>query len=133
MRLKSKGSCVLDASALMSLINGEPGSVLVQQHLDKACISTVNLTEVLGKMLEQGVPALDAEKALRNLNLEIIAFDEEQVLGVSLLQLETKRYGLSLADRVCLNLGKVLKLPVLTSDKIWQKVSNSEVMVTLIR
>ncbi len=133
MKLKSKTTSVLDASALMSLINDEPGALLVQKHLDKACISSVNFTEVLGKMLEQGIPALDAKRVLDNFNLEIIAFDEEQILGVSLLRLETKKYGLSLADRVCINLGKILKLPTLTSDKIWEKISDPEIKIILIR
>ncbi len=133
MKLKSKATCVLDASALMSLINGEPGSILVQQHLDKACISSVNFTEVLGKMLEQGVPVLEAKRVLDNFNFEIIAFDEKQILGTSLLKLETKKYGFSLADCVCLNLGKILKLPILTSDKIWAKFSDSNIKVILIR
>jgi PIN domain nuclease of toxin-antitoxin system len=133
MKLKSTVDCVLDASALMSLINGEPGSALVQRHLDNACISSVNFTEVLGKMLEQGVPALEAKRVLDNFNFEVIAFDEEQILGVSLLLLETKKYGLSLADRVCLNLGKLLNLPVLTSDQVWGKIAHSEIKVILIR
>lgn len=128
-----KVGCVLDASALMALINSEPGSALVQQNLRHAYISSVNFAEVLSKMLEQGVPAADAEKVLFCFDLSIVPFDEKQILGVSLLRLETKKYGLSLADRVCLNLAKTLELPVLTSDKIWKKVSDNALDIILIR
>ena len=133
MKFKSKASCVLDASALMSLVNDEPGSLVVQQHLRKASISSVNFAEVLSKMVEFGVPAIEAKSVLDYFNLEVIPFTEAQVLGVSLLRLSTKPQGLSLADRVCLNLGKTLKVPVLTGDKIWKEVQDPELDILLIR
>lgn len=133
MKLKAKADCVLDASALMSLVNNEPGAASVQQHLDKACISSVNFTEVLSKMLEQGVPIADAERVLSNFNLEIIAFDETQISGTSLLRLTTKQYGLSIADRVCLNLGKMLKLAIFTTDQAWEKINDPSMKIVLTR
>jgi len=78
-------SCVLDASALMVLINNEPGSAFVEGYIENACISSVNFTEVLSKMLEYGVPAEVAQAALNNFNLKIFPFDQAQILGVSLL------------------------------------------------
>ena len=133
MKLKSKAKCVLDASALMTLINAELGADLVEKHIEKACISSVNFTEVLTKLLEQSIPFEDAQTILNNFNLEIIVYDEEQISGVSLFRLDTKQYGLSLADRVCLNLGRLLKLPVITTDQIWSKIKVTDLTVILAR
>lgn len=133
MKLKSDAKCVLDASALMALINNEPGALLVEQYIEKACISSVNFAETLTKMLEQGIPLEEAENVLDNLNLEIVPFDRKQVSGTSLLRSSTKPYGLSLADRICLNLGKMLKLPVLTTDQAWIKIKDPALKPMLAR
>ena len=133
MKLKSQAHYVLDASALMALINGETGADFVEAHLEKGCISSVNLAEVLSKMLERGVPIGDAKGIIDNFNLEVIPFDEDQIVGTSLLRVDTRPYGLSLADRICLNLGKILHLPVLTGDQAWAKVEDPDLKVILLR
>jgi PIN domain nuclease of toxin-antitoxin system len=133
VKLKSKAQYLLDASALMALINNEPGAAVVEKHIDKACISSINFTEVLSKMLEQGIPITDASRILNNFGLEIVPFTADQIEGASLLRVDTKKYGLSLADRVCLNLGKILKLPILTTDQIWVKIKSADLTIILAR
>ena len=54
---------VLDASALLCLINGEPGSDRVAAVLPLAVISAVNLAEVATKLNELGADA-DRARAL---------------------------------------------------------------------
>jgi ribonuclease VapC len=133
VKIKSDAVYVLDASALMALINNEVGASLIAENIDKSCISSVNFTEVLSKMLEQGVPVADASRVLDNFGLDIIPFDVEQIMGTSLLRIASKQYGLSLADRICLNLGKILKLPILTTDQIWAKMNNPDLTIVLAR
>ena len=133
MKFDSKLKSILDASALMALINNEPGASVVQMHLGRACMSVVNFTEVLSKMVEQGVPVIEASRVLDNFNLGLIPFDESQMSGVGLLRLETKQYGLSLGDRVCLNLGQISGLPVLTSDQVWLKMQSPQLKILFIR
>jgi PIN domain nuclease of toxin-antitoxin system len=84
-------------------------------------------------MLEQGIPITDASRILNNFGLEIVPFTADQIEGASLLRVDTKKYGLSLADRVCLNLGKILKLPILTTDQIWMKMKSSDLTIILAR
>jgi len=49
---------VLDASALLVLIQNETGAEMVSAAITqgKAVISTVNLSEVIGKLAETGMP-----------------------------------------------------------------------------
>ncbi len=46
---------VLDASALLALINAEPGGDVVAAALPEASISVINLTEVVTKMIDIGI------------------------------------------------------------------------------
>jgi ribonuclease VapC len=51
---------VLDASALLALINAEPGAKLVAKALPEATISAVNLAEVVTKLIDIGILERDA-------------------------------------------------------------------------
>lgn len=47
---------VLDASALLALLNQEQGSDVVAASIPEAIISTVNLSEVISKLVDAGLP-----------------------------------------------------------------------------
>ncbi len=46
----------IDASALLALLNEEPGADVVAQALPGAVISAVNLSEVVAKLSQAGMP-----------------------------------------------------------------------------
>ena len=46
---------VLDASALLTVLNEEPGKERVEAILSQAAVSTVNLAETFGKLLDAGM------------------------------------------------------------------------------
>lgn len=110
---------ILDASALLALLNNEPGSELVQKHLPKARISAVNLAEVITRLNLVGMPTEHIVEVLNLLSLDVVPFDEDQALQTGILARETKALGLSLGDRACLALGIVTGCAVLTADKAW--------------
>lgn len=48
---------VLDASALLALLNREPGhEEIARRNTSRAAISAVNLSEVAAKLAESGMP-----------------------------------------------------------------------------
>lgn len=114
---------VLDASAVLALLNQETGSEEILQLIDNAAISTVNLSEVIAKLAEAGIPEDDIKQILFHLNLEVILFNEEQALKAGMMRPETKSIGLSFGDRACLALGIVLNQPVITTDRLWSNLS----------
>ena len=63
---------VLDASAVLALLNREPGHEKVAAILPAALIGTVNLTEVISKLCERGVPADAAMEAVQCLGVDIV-------------------------------------------------------------
>lgn len=116
-------SVVLDASAILLLLNDEPGAAVVAEALDGGVISAVNLSEVVAKLLEAGLPRGEAEDGLGGLGLEVHPFDEAAAWAAGGLRSGTRKAGLSLGDRACLALAKELGLPALTADSAWARAS----------
>lgn len=114
---------VVDASAVLALLNQETGSEAISQVIGNAAISAVNLSEVIAKLAEAGIPEEDIQQILFNLNLEVIAFNQEQALQAGMLRPVTKSIGLSFGDRACLALGIFLNQPVITTDRLWSSLS----------
>ena len=123
---------VIDASALLALLNAEPGADTVAQALPGAVISAVNLSEVVAKLSQAGLPENAVRQALQPLGLSVEPFEEEQAYQAGLLHTATRRLGLSLGDRACLGLAQQLGVPGLTADKTWAEIS-SVASVTVIR
>lgn len=123
---------VLDATAVLALLNDEPGARTVVSLLPRAVISTVNLAEVVGKLAEAGMPEGMIQTVLGHLGLVVIPFDEALAVRTGLLRPATSDYGLSLGDRACLALGQHLRRPVLTADRMWKTVK-LDVEIQMIR
>jgi PIN domain nuclease of toxin-antitoxin system len=113
----------LDASALLALLNEEPGHETVASVISEAVISAVNLAEVVGKLADQGIADQELRRAIDALGIAVIPFDEAQAYAAGLLRPQTRRAGLSLGDRACLGLARLRKAPAYTTDRGWRKVS----------
>ena len=114
---------VIDASALLALLNGEPGADIVTDALPGGIISTVNLSEVIAKLCDAGMPEKAIRQALQPLGLEIMPFDENQSYQAGLLRTSTQDMGISLGDRACLSLAQKLGVVALTADRAWAELS----------
>lgn len=114
---------VIDASALLALLNAEPGADTVAQALPGAVISAVNLSEVVAKLSQAGLPEKAVRQALQPLGPSVEPFEEEQAYQAGLLHAATRRLGLSLGDRACLSLAQKLGVTALTADKTWAQLS----------
>lgn len=112
---------VLDASAILALLNHEPGTdKLTPEILSNATCSTVNLAEVLTKLVSAGGSPDEAwEDALTPVR-ESAPFTDNHAKIAGSLVAETRHLGLSLGDRACLALGLALKAPVYTADRSWK-------------
>lgn len=113
---------VLDASALLAMLQGEAGAARVIESLPGARISAVNLAEVAGKLMGAGVPEATARAALQGLGLVVDVFDADQAWWAGAALHATRAAGLSLGDRACLALAATRGLPALTADRAWVAV-----------
>lgn len=114
---------IIDASALLALLNGERGVDVVAEALPDGVISAVNLSEVVAKLCDTGMPEDTIRRALQPLALEIEPFDEEQAYQAGLLSAATHSAGASLGDRACLRLAQRLGVAALTADRTWTRLS----------
>jgi ribonuclease VapC len=114
---------VMDASALLALLNAEPGADVVAEALPGAVISAVNISEVVAKLSGTGMMEKVIHQVIDPLGLEIVPFDGEQAYRAGALRAATREAGISPGDRACLSLGKMLDREVLTADRSWTKFS----------
>lgn len=123
MKLRTENAgYVLDSSALIALVHGEPGSEVVREVLGESVVSAVNLTETITKLIRQGGEPRLVERYVRGLSLEVVPWSEElSWAGRDLCQLAWT-HGISLADRVCLTLARHLGITAMTSDAEWPKL-----------
>ncbi|HKJ36010.1 MAG TPA: type II toxin-antitoxin system VapC family toxin [Solirubrobacterales bacterium] len=127
---------VLDASAMLALLQGEPGSERVADALAEGCaISVVNVAEVLSKLAEGGADPAEAGDRIEDLAdvLVVHPLDQRDVVEVARLRPTTRAAGLSLGDRACLALARRLGLPALTTDRAWAALELDAVRVELVR
>jgi ribonuclease VapC len=112
-------SAVLDSSAILAVLNGEPGADIVIPSLATAVASAVNVAEVIGKLIDRGGSLDDAMRALDAIDLGIVEFDLGLARRTGSLRGEPVNRKLSLGDRACLALAEREGVPVLTSDRNW--------------
>jgi PIN domain nuclease of toxin-antitoxin system len=114
---------ILDASALLAVMLGESGADAVHAVLDRARIGAVNLSEVVAKLKERGVPDDAIDQSLADLDLTIVPFDQDHAMRAGKLRLATRGAGLSLGDRACLAIADALGAVAITTDQAWTKLS----------
>jgi PIN domain nuclease of toxin-antitoxin system len=113
---------VLDASAILAAAHNEPGAGIVLAHVSEAAVSTINLAEAQGKLIQRGLSPSDAWEVALNFCSEVFSFDTAQASVAGGLVASTRSVGLSLGDRACLALAMLLKAPVYTTDRLWKKL-----------
>lgn len=123
---------VVDASALLALLFGEPGAEEVAEVVASgATMSPVNLAEVATVLMrnrrDPGT-VLDPVRA----QVAVEPFTDVDALAVAALYPRVSERGLSLGDRACLALAQRLDLPVLTAEHTWPGLS-LDIVVRLIR
>jgi PIN domain nuclease of toxin-antitoxin system len=123
---------ILDASAILVLLNRESGSEKVEAMLPGAFVSSVNVAEVAGKLADLGMPASDIQTAIDALGLTIVDFDAQMALEAGILRAITCKAGLSLGDRACLAAARILKKSVVAADRTWADIKTG-VKIRLVR
>lgn len=122
---------VLDSSAILALLNQEPGSQRVVEVLSDAAVSTVNCAEVFTKLDEWKMPAADFETVLRVIPT-IVDFDFALARRVGELRTLTRHLGLSLGDRACLALAEREGGRAMTAERKWRELDVG-IAIELIR
>ncbi len=113
---------VLDASAVLAVIQQEPGAERIEAHLDTGCVSAVNLAEIVGKLQDRGLGNREIDELIALLDLDTRILDKEGAVFMGKLRQTTKLAGLSLGDRACLALAHSLGATAITMDRAWKSL-----------
>lgn len=111
-------SFVLDASAVLACMRGEPGAGVVAEAMQSPTFcGAANWAEVLQKMRQAGLGSPYHQSVLLTAGLEVMPVTIEDAHWAA----ERWRPGelLSLADRLCMALGERLDAQILTADRAW--------------
>ena len=127
---------VLDASALLAVSKGERGADFVMDLINTTdcVISSVNMAEVGAGLLELGLPIHELGRGIAQFSVDIIDFNQAQALASAALRSVTRSAGLSLGDRACLALTKLMDGTAVTSDRAWLDIAEAtQIKVLMIR
>lgn len=110
---------VLDASAILALLQRETGSERVAEVIATAVVGAVNYSEVLAKLADKGVGEEDRREIADALPCKVVSFDARQGEAAAALRPSSRTAGLSFADRACLALAQTTDATAITADRAW--------------
>lgn len=117
-------SCVIDTSAVFADLEGGPGSAEARTWLRDAAISSVNLHEIVARVVGEGADPDQARTLVGKLRLQVHPHDADAAIEAGLLHGTTGAKGLEPGDRACLSLARRLSLPAVTADAAWSGLSD---------
>lgn len=126
-------ACVVDASAVLALLDEEEGTDAAADVLEDAAISAVNLAEVVAHLIRGGLPPEELDGvlapfpfAVHPFPFAVHPFAEADARAAGLMRAVTEpvrralpppRRTLSHGDQACLAPAARLALPAVTADR----------------
>ncbi len=109
---------VVDASALLAFLQGEPGAEVVEAVLgDDAVCAAVTWSETAQKVRARGADWPLARSLILGYGVRVEPVGQADAERAA--QLWRAGSGLSLGDRFCLAVAERLGSPALTADRAW--------------
>jgi len=118
-------SVVLDASALLALLNNETGADRVAEVLAGARIGAVNYAEVVSHFIHAGMAPEAVTAMLSPLPISVVDASLDLARAAGFLRAATATAGLSLGDRFCLALAISEQAVAYTADRDWRKIADA--------
>ena len=119
------GAVLLDASAVLAFLQGEPGEERVAQalHSQRCLITAANQAEVISRALDRGGERAAIGQLLDELGYEVVACTAADGAQAGWLRTASRHVGLSLGDRLCLAAAQRMQARVLTADRQWLQLA----------
>ena len=113
---------LLDTSAIIALLQKEPGYKLVEEVIASSAISAINFSELVAVLARSSIPEDEINIIITDIVPETIPFSKDLAIITGKLASKSKEYGLSLGDRACLATGQYYGMEIYTADKVWTKL-----------
>lgn len=121
-KLRVSKKAILDCSAILALLDEEPGADRIRPVLFHSIISTVTLAEAFSIFSLRPPDQVAALNELLFAIEEVVPFTADQAEIAGALRKPTKPLGLSLGDRACIALAISLGVEIYTADRVWRHV-----------
>ncbi|MCP5183859.1 MAG: type II toxin-antitoxin system VapC family toxin [Pseudomonadales bacterium] len=108
---------VLDSSAMLAYLFEETGWQVVQDAMADAIVCSVDLAEVVGKLVDPGYDASETRQLVSGFVALTVPHAFGDAFSAGSLLAPTRQPGLSLGDRCCLALAMDRQARVLTADR----------------
>ena len=112
---------VLDASALLALVQQERGADNVRPFMANATMSAVNLCETVQRLRRGGMPLELVTLALTPLVPWPVPFDQPMAYIAASIHEKTRGQGISFGDCACLALALSRNVPAVTAEQKWDR------------
>jgi ribonuclease VapC len=119
--MKPLSKVVLDASAMLALIQRETGGEKVEPMLSHAMMSAVNFCETVQRLRRGGMPVESVTMLLMSLVSEPVAFDKATAYIAASIHEKTRGQGISFGDCACLALALMHGVPAVTAERKWDR------------
>jgi PIN domain nuclease of toxin-antitoxin system len=123
---------VLDASALLALLNKERGAEQVRPLMPHAIIGAVNFAETVQRLRRGGMSLEEVKAALTPLVSSPVPFDEQLVYVSASIHERTSDHGLSFGDCACLALALSHNLPAVTAERNWDRADTGVRIIKIL-
>ncbi len=110
---------VIDTSVILAVVRRERGGERLQDYLDDAQMSTVNLAETVTKCIELGLDPEPAITLVRESGIALIDLDADRAILAGQLRRKARKGVLSLGDRACIATASLSGRTAVTADRIW--------------
>lgn len=118
----TQGPCVLDATALLAMLRGEPAAGVFVAALSSAVMSAVTWWEVLEVAVHRGLPIDDLADEITDRGLRLEPFTAMDATRVIAFNAALGAGRLSPGPLACLALSERLQIPVVTADPVLSDV-----------
>lgn len=124
---------VFDSSAVLSIIGSEKGGEGAEALINQAVISVISVSEIINVLCRNGMEFEMAREIVAEIVPNTVECSYNDAVLAAKIKAENAKLGLSLGDSLCLALAYRMKCPVVTSDKIWEKLDQKKFKVICVR
>jgi PIN domain nuclease of toxin-antitoxin system len=119
---------ILDASAVLAWLHGEPGSEAIDALLlasTPCSVTAANHAEIISKALDRGVAPDALRSIVASIGYTVIDTLADDGAAAGWMRPVTRAHGLSLGDRLCLAAAQRLQAQVHTADRPWLLIADA--------
>ena len=113
---------IIDTSAFIMAIYQENVDVDFKKYFDNSMMHHINVSEAISVLIRDGMPIEVAKEVIESTISETISTNFKEAVIAAEIRVKNKMFGISTGDSFCLAAAKLYGVPIVTADRVWQKL-----------